>query len=161
MLYTYSGEKLIKEINLEQALDNGGYNHNVTSIQATKNTIDVVLSSMSYGLGPISFEAKYVYKSGKLKLHTKTHKITGHYSSGSGNFETGTLKLTTARNIQLYKTKQTAAKSKVLGKGTEVKVTKFYISGKKVSFYVQGKGWFRSPKNTSSQPLFKEVVYAG
>lgn len=160
-IYAYRDGKLKKEVNLLKSIKYMGY-HSGADIHAVKgNKIVIWMQSMSYGLASVTFEFSYQYQNGKLIPLSQTHKIIGYYNMKSQ--KTSIFKLTCSRRLQLYKTKKLRKKSRVLAKGTKLYVTKCYISGKKISYYVKtsdGKtGWFRS-KYSVKEP-FDEIGYAG
>ena len=160
-LYAYQNGKLKKALNLLKPMKHMGFHAGADIHDVNGDQMVVWMESMSYGLAHVNFEAIYRYQDGKLVLQSRTHKILGYYNAKLQ--KTGISKLTTSGKMQLYQSKTLKKKSRVLAKGTKLRVTKCYISGKKVAFYVKtldGKtGWFRS-KYTAKEP-FREVIYAG
>lgn len=163
VLYGYQKGKFVKAVDLDENLyGNLGFHASSEIEKVAGKKIYMVNNSMSYVLGGMKFRYVYQYKGGKLKLQSKTGEVISYYSSAANTRE-GISTLTASRNHWLYTDKTLSKKRKKLLKNEKVTVTKVYIAGKTVSFYVKGKngvkGWIKS-KSTMKQP-FNEIVYAG
>lgn len=165
-IYMYKKGKLKKAVDLIKPISGIMGYHSGAEIRSVKgNKVYVDMESMSYGLASMKYEAIYNYKAGKLVLQSKKHKILGYFAYLDDQLsDIGIHTLTSTKAIQLYKSAQLMQKSIKLKTGTKLKVKRCYISGKKISFYVETlngkKGWFRSPKDTTSK-MFEEIMYAG
>lgn len=163
-VYAYSKGKLVKKIDLIKPIDDIMGYHSGAEIRRVKgNKVFVNMNSMSYGLAYMKYEAIYEFRAGDLVLQSKKHKILGYYSYPK-HTKIGIYALTSTKPIQLYKNAILKQRSLKLKAGTKMKVKKCYISGKKISFYVETlngvKGWFKSPKSSMTKP-FNEIMYAG
>lgn len=124
------------------------YNVNaLTKVNGNKIYINTHLYNAA---ADINIEVIYKYKSGRLVLQSKTHKVTG-YSTIDGDWNISSDKilhwLILKKPLQIYSDKELKKKTLKLQQGTELKIKKCYISGKNVSFYIETKngkkGWFK------------------
>ena len=163
-IYRYKKGKLVKVVDLIKPIDEIMGGHCTAEIKSVKGKkIYVSMNLMSYGLAGMEYEAVYKYKAGNLVSQSKEHRILG-YCSYPKHTNLGIYTLTSTRSMQLYKNAALKQKSVKVKAATKMKVKRCYISGKKISFYVETsngkKGWFKSPKS-AREKLFKEIMYAG
>lgn len=163
-LYTYKNNKFSKVVNLDKSVAYVGSLINGASIKKVSgNKITFEMNVMSYGLANMTFSVTYESRAGGMHLTSTTHKISSYYNVKSQ--KRGITYLTTAKSLKLYSDKTAKKASTTLKKGTSLKVTKCYVSGKTVTYYVKTKsgktGWFVSPKVNVTEPLFTEIAFAG
>jgi hypothetical protein len=149
-LYVYKNGKFVREVNLLKNLPNG-IHPTVEIKKVSGNKIVFRNTNCTDVLGGIRYECTYQYRSGKLRLTSKTYKLQG-YGWGTDGIDTTTKMFPLTRSVKLYSKKTLQGKTFTLKQGTKVKVTKIYISGKTVSYYLKtedGKsGWLKDFEHT-------------
>lgn len=160
-LYCYKNGKFIQEVELDHFLG-GVYSLGAEISSMSGNKMIVKIPVSCEAIGPVALQSVYMYRSGKLRLQSKTHKIYGYPILG----KEGTCRkywLTAKCDITIYQDKGMKKKSFVLKKGERVKEHKMYISGKKTSCYLKRtdgrSGWLRIP-DLYGEILFEEIVVA-
>lgn len=125
------------------------------------NKMKVTFFAMSYAMASVDIDLQYKYKSGTLKLVSRTGTATSYSMRRNGW-------LTARQKIAAYKSATSGKKVFNISKGARVKVTNCYINGSNIRFKVKclsnGKtGWIKSPKKflSGGKGLFKEAWYAG
>jgi hypothetical protein len=150
-LYIYENGMFTEAVNLIENQPSG-YLPTVEVKKVSGNKIVFKNTYCTDVLGGIRYESTYQYKSGELKLTSKTYKLQG-YGWGESGIATTTQMFSLTRTVKLYGTKTLKGNTISLKKGTKVKVTKIYISSKTVSYYLKAEngksGWLKDCGNTN------------
>lgn len=159
-VFQYKNGVLKQVINFQTFYKYGSHRSGrVKSISGNKMT--VTFFAMSYAMASVDVNLQYKYKSGTLKLVSRTGTATSYAMQQTGS-------LTARKKIVAYKGATSSKKSFTIQKGVKVKVSHCYIKGNNIRFKVKclsnGKtGWIKSPKKflSGGKGLFEEAWYAG
>lgn len=160
-VFRYTGGKLKQVINFQTLYKDGAHQSGAV-LKVKGNQLTVKGYAMSWAMGGFEYQYTYKYKKGSLARTSTVGKIT----KTALTWQNKTW-FTANQSIGLYKKVSSSKKYTTLKKGTKMKVSGCYISGKKILLKVRtsgGKtGWIKSPRRPldNGQGLFKESYYAG
>lgn len=164
-VFQYRSGRFDKIIDFQTLMGQYGIHESgrVRSYSASKSTITTRFSLMSWSLGNVEIDYRYVYKNGTLKRASTVGSIR---RNGSTTAAARTLNVN--RTLYAYKKPGSKTRAYVLKRGNKVILTgRCWLNGGQLYFEVSRngvKGWLKAytsqPRTTNRRP-FSNVTYAG
>lgn len=158
-LYQFKGGKFKKVADGNAPTSNYGMNEWGELKKVSGNSITLTSTTFNYTVGALQMDRKYVYKSGTLKRASK---------SGAARVQTNGSTPRAKKSISVYKNTKCTKKKFTIKRGSKVKFTGYYQSGKRLVLKVKSggrTGWVKLTTDLvnkgmlSSNPPFSNTNY--